>query len=151
MKFEKFAKSCATRGFVCERSNGSLWLVCGGIGMEIPDGVVSMVGAGKITGPTANLVEALVRGDTDDKVKLVRAEIPADGKASDIVRIFSDPDGITEVGITNAAFGLLEKSDYNLAEVEVEDADVDLMNGKYLLILDSGDEVVGFIHEAVKA
>ena len=147
MKFEKFLKGCGTHGQILERANGDKWLVCDGVGIKVPNGVVNLLGSGEVGEKTKAIVEALVKADTDDKVTLTRATIPADGKASDIVRVFgglNDSLEDIEVGIYNADFGLLEKSDVNLAEVEITDE-----NTKYLLILDRENQVIGFI-EGVK-
>ena len=149
MKFEKFLKGCGTHGSILTRNNGDKWLVCGGVGMKVPNGVVNLLGSGEVGEKTKEIIEAIVKADTDDKVELVRATLPADGKAGDIVRVFGDGLEI-EVGIYNADFGLLEKKDENLAEVEVEDGDIDdpqrsFVGRKYLLILDNEDEVIGFI------
>lgn len=142
MKFEKFLKGCGTYGQILERANGDKWLVCCGVGMRVPVGVVNLLGTGEVGEKTKTIVEALITADTDDKVVLQRAIVKADGKAGDIVRIFGDGFG-TEVGICNADFGLLEKSDVFLAEVEIEDENDDIT--KYLLVLDRDDEVIGFI------
>lgn len=142
MKFEKFLKGCGTYGQILERANGDKWLVCGGVGMKVPAGVVNLLGTGEVNDKVKNIVEALIKADTDDKVKLTRATVEKDGKASDIVRIFGDGLDI-EVGIYNSSFGLLEKKDENLAEVEIE-GDNDSVS-KYLLVLDHADEVIGFI------
>ena len=141
MKFEKFLKGCGTHGQLLELANGDKWLVCGGVGMKVPKGVVNLLGSGEAGDKTKKIIEAIVKADTDDKVDLIRATLPADGKASDIVRVFGDKLDI-EVGIYNSDFGLLEKADINLAEVEIEDDDKDT---KYLLVLNSEDEVIGFI------
>ena len=141
MKFEKFLKGCGTHGQILERANGDKWLVCGGVGMKVPAGVVNLLGSGEVSEKTAKILEALVKADTDDKVELVRATIPADGKAGDIVRVFGDGLDI-EVGIRNADFGLLEKADYNLAEVNIESENSET---EYLLVLDREDQVIGFI------
>jgi hypothetical protein len=145
MKFEKFLKSVGTHGQIYTRDNEERWLICGGVGMIIPHGVDNLLGSGEVSEKIKTIVEALITADTDDKVKLERATIPADGKASDIVRIFGDGFDI-EIGISNANFGLLEKSDINLAEVEIE-GDDDLIDEKFLLILNHNDEVIGFIKE----
>lgn len=143
MKFEKFLKGCGTHGQILERANGDKWLVCGGVGMKVPAGVVNLLGSGEVGEKTAKILEALVKADTDDKVFLKRAEIEKDGKASDIIRVFGDMLDI-EVGIYNGDFGLLEKSDYNLAEVEIETEDF-RTETKFLLILNPSDDVIGFI------
>ena len=144
MKFEKFLKQTGTHGQIVTSDNGDKWLVCGGVGMRVPVGVVNLLGSGEVPEKVKTLVNGLINADTDDKVQLTRATITAEGKASDIVRVFGDGLDI-EVGIHNADFGLLEKADYNLAEVEVEESDDLYINGKYLVILDHSDEVVGFI------
>lgn len=140
MKFEKFLKGCGTHGQILERANGDKWLVCGGVGMLVPKGVVNLLGSGEVGDKTKRILEAIVKADTDDKVDLIRATIPADGKPSDIIRVFGDKLDI-EIGIFNSDFGLLEKADVNLAEVEIED-DEEI---KYLLVLDREDNVIGFI------
>lgn len=111
--------------------------------MKVPAGVVNLLGSGEVNEKTKKILEALVKADTDDKVFLKRAVIEKDGKASDIIRVFGDM-GELEVGIYNGAFGLLEKADYNLAEVEIENENT-LEDIKYLLVLDPHDDVIGFI------
>lgn len=149
MKFEKFLKGCGTHGQILERENGDKWLICGGVGMLVPNGVINLLGSGVVGDKTKATIEAIVKADTDDKVVLHRATVNAGGKGSDIIQIFGDGLDI-EVGIYNADFGLLEKSDVNLAEVEIEDGDIDdpqhnFAGRKYLLILNTEDEVIGFI------
>lgn len=149
MKFEKFLKGCGTHGQILERANGDKWLICSGVGMRVPLGVINLLGSGAVGDKTKNIVEALIKADTDDKVDLMRATLTKDGKASDIIRVFGDGLDI-EVGIYNADFGLLEKADVNLAEVEIEDGDMgddqhSFLSNKYLLILNAEDEVIGFI------
>lgn len=149
MKFEKFLKGCGTHGQILERANGDKWLICGGVGMKVPTGVLNLLGSGVIGDKTKAIIEAIVKADTDDKVELIRASLEKDGKANDIIRVFGDGLDI-EVGIYNADFGLLEKADINLAEVEIEDGDIDdpqhsFIGRKYLLILDNEDEIIGFI------
>lgn len=142
MKFEKFLKGCGTHGQILERSNGDRWLICGGVGMKIPEGVNNLLGSGEVPEKVKTLVGGLIKADTSDKVFLKRATIEKDGKANDIIRVFGDMLDI-EVGIRNADFGLLEKSDYNLAEVEVETDDFNEV--KFLLVLNDSDIVIGFI------
>ena len=142
MKFVKFLKSCGTYGRVYERRNGDKWLICEGVGMKIPTGVMSLLGVDKVS-DSIKKIEAIIGSDTDDKVILSRATISADGKASDIVRVFSTQLA-DEVGISNANFGLLEKSDMNLAYLEILLEDEESVD-RYLLVLDRSDEVVGFI------
>lgn len=143
MKFEKFLKGCGTHGQIYKRANGESWLICSGVGMKIPLGVDNLLGVGWVPEKVKVLIEALIGADISDKVELTRATIKPDGKASDIVRIFGDKLDI-EVGIYNSDFGLLEKADVNLAEVEIETEDF-ITEDKYLLVLDHNDEVIGFI------
>lgn len=144
MKFEKFLKQTGTHGQIFTRDNGDRWLICAGVGMKVPVGVVNLLGSGEVPEKVKTLLNGLVKADIDDKVQLTRATVSADGKASDIVRVFGDGLDI-EVGISNADFGLLEKADVNIAEVEIEDSGDGFLDGKYLVILDRDDEVVGFI------
>lgn len=144
MKFEKFLKSTGTHGQIFTRDNGDRWLICAGVGMKVPVGVVNLLGSGEVPEKIKTLVNGLVNADIDDKVHLTRATVSKDGKASDIVRVFGDDLDI-EVGICNVDFGLLEKADVNIAEVEIEESGDDNLDGKYLVILDRDDEVVGFI------
>lgn len=141
MKFEKFLKGCGTHGQILTRENGDKWLICSGVGMKVPRGVENLLGSGEVGEKTKTLVEGIVKADTDDKVYLTRAIVTADGKASDIIRVFGDGLDI-EVGIYNADFGLLEKKDIFLAEAEIDEDD---KTTKFLLILDNEDEVIGFI------
>lgn len=146
MKFEKFLKRCGTHGQIVNRGNGEKWLICDGVGMLVPAGVENLLGSGEVGEKTRRIVEALVCADTDDKVELSAAFIPAAGKPKDIVRIFGDNVLDTEVGISNEDFGLLEKSDVNLAEVELEIDDETSV--RFLLVLDRDDLLIGFIPSA---
>jgi hypothetical protein len=147
MKFEKFLKRVGTYGQVLERRNGDKWLICDGVGMKIPYGVNNLLGSGEVIEKVADLVEVILGADTEYKVMLNRAEITPDGKASDIIRIFENPNKGYAVGITNADFGLLEKADFNLSVIEIDELEMEYYAGhKYLLILDNSDEsVIGFI------
>lgn len=142
MKFENFLKGCGTHGQILERTNGDQWLICGRVGMKIPLGVNNLLGSGEVSERVKTIVEGLIKADTSDKVFLKRATIEKDGKSSDIIRVFGDMLDI-EVGIRNSDFGLLEKSDYNLAEVDIETED--FIATKYLVVLDDSDIVIGFI------
>ncbi len=147
MKFEKFLKSVGTHGQIYTRDNGDRWLICNGVGMIIPVGVDNLLGSGEVSEKVKTIVEALITADVDDKVELIKATLPADGKAKDIIRVFGDPidNANPTVSISNANFGLLEKADVNIAYVEVESDD--FFDDKYLLILDFNDDVIGFIKE----
>jgi hypothetical protein len=148
MKFEKFLKRTGTYGQVLKFDNGDKWLICDGVGMKIPFGVNNLLGSGDVPEKVADLVDLLLDADTEYKVMLNRAQITPDGKASDIIRVFENPNKPSYVvGITNADFGLLEKADFNLSFVEIDSEDSEYFAGnKFLLIMDhAGDEVVGFI------
>lgn len=143
MQFEKFLKSCGTHGQIVKTNSGDKWLVCGGVGMIVPKGVINLLGTGEASEATREIVQGIVYADTDDKVTLTEAYLPADGRPSDIVRVFGNPKDDIYIGIHNADYGLLEKSDQNLAFLEVEDDD--LNTSKFLLVLDHLNEVIGFI------
>lgn len=147
MKFEKFVKGCGTYGQVYKRPNGEKWLICDGVGMLIPHGVNNLLGVGEVPERVKKLVEGLIMADTTDRVELTRATVSADGKAKDITRWFGEDS--YNIGINNADFGLLERKDINLALVEVEDDEDELLDNKYLLVLDQSDNVIGFIEENV--
>lgn len=115
--------------------------------MKVPQGIVNLLGVGEVPERVELLVETLIKADTDDKVELTKAVLDhADGKASDIIRVFTGENMIgdhIEIGINNCDFGLLEKSDTNLVQVEIEESD---KSTQYLLVLNrSGEEVIGFI------
>ena len=146
MKFEKFLKRCGTHGQIVKRENGDKWLICGGVGMIVPEGVVNLLGAGDVGEKTREIVEAIVTADTDEKVILTEATLPADGKASDILRVFSD--GYNRIKIRNADFGLLERKDVLLAYLEIVDdetEDTEAYYQDFLLVLDPLENVIGFI------
>ena len=109
--------------------------------MKVPAGVVNLLGAGEVSEQTREIVEAIITADTDERIQLTGAYLPADGKASDIVRVFGD--GYNRVRIRNAEFGLLERSDVVLAYLEIEDDDFNVT--RYLLVLNPAEEVIGFI------
>lgn len=144
MKFEKFLKSVGTHGQIYKRDNGERWLICGGVGMLIPLGVDNLLGSGEVPQKIKTTVEDLIKSDIEDVASLCSAYIPADGKARDIVRIFMDGMG-DSIKISNADYGLLEKSDENISIVEVTNDDLD--DEKYLIVLNEKDEVIGFIKE----
>lgn len=141
MKFEKFLKNCGTHGQILDCTNGDKWLVCGRVGMKVPVGVVNLLGVGEVGKKTREIIEQILTADTDNKVELMSAYIPADGKPNDIIRIFNNPYDC-EVGISNADFGLLEKSDDNLAYYELDEI---VGVPRLLLVLNQDEEIIGFI------
>ena len=142
MKFEKFLKSIGVHGHVYVRANGDKWLIGNGVGMMVPAGFKPFLGGTTVPDKTGEIVEAIVRSDCDEIVRLTRAELPADGKASDIVRVFASQ--YNEIKIYNCDFGLIEKSDVNLSYLEIEDDDLNTLT--YMVVFDgSQDSVIGFI------
>ena len=141
MKFEKFLKQTGTHGTVIERNESEKWLVCDGVGMVIPRGVDNLLGTPTIN-EYASIVNALANAEYDDPVKLVKAVLlDATGNAKAIYRVFETDLGDT-VGIINADYGLLEKSDLlGYGELETEDE----KTVKYILVYDYNGSILGFI------
>jgi hypothetical protein len=145
MKFEKFFKSTGTHGVIVKRSVSESWLICGGVGMMIPNGVNNL----GVSGEPTDVFTAIVNSDADDDyVRLVSAILPeADGKAKDIIRIFETDLG-ERVGICNADFGLLEKHDrLTYLEIEADDPDNEgeTKTTKYIVVRNHQNYAVGFI------
>lgn len=146
MKFEKFLKSCGTHGEVIERNESEKWLVCGGVGMIIPNGVDNLLGK-KWPEEYASIVDAIANAELDDPLTLKEAVLlDPTGKANDIYRIFETDLGDT-VGITNSYYGLLEKKDLlGYGEIEVEATENDPARTiKYVLVYDQNGDIQGFI------
>lgn len=140
MKFEKFFKMAGTHGVVYKGRGEDRYLIAGGVGMKIPIGVNAVLGLESKKDP---VLDAILSADTEDDVlALVEAQIPADGKASEIVRIFETDSG-DRIGISNANYGLLEKYD-RLVYVEIEDNE-DVVNAFIVVTDPKNKEIVGFI------
>lgn len=153
MKFEKFLKSVGTHGEVIAVTEHEKWLVCDGVGMVIPRGVDNLLGT-ESKREYASIVDVISTAEPDDIVRLTRAVMPrADGKASDIYRIFTTDSGLDEIGITNADFGLIEKRDILSYFEIVIDCDEEgnpvpedkVKTIKYILVFNHAEEIVGFI------
>ena len=139
MKFEKFFKSAGTHGLIVKRSESETWLLCGGVGMRIPEGVNNL-GVSVNPEPLFNAIVSSV--SDDDILHLSEAILPyPDGKANDIVRVFETDLG-DRVGISNKEFGLLEKSD-RPTYLEVEDENN--ITHKIMVVRDYADDVIGFV------
>ena len=153
MKFEKFLKSVGTHGEVIAATESEKWLVCDGVGMVIPRGVDNLLGT-ESKREYASIVDVISTADFDDPLTLSRAIMPrADGKASDIFRVFTTASGLDEIGITNADFGLLEKKDllgYFEIVIDCDEEGEPLPEDKvktikYILVFNHSEEIVGFI------
>lgn len=138
MKFEKFFKAVGTHGAIVKTVNDR-WLVCEGVGMKIP----ARVNTFGVASDPDDMFPMILSADLEsDVMDLVRAEIPADGKPNNITRIFADEIG-DEVVISNANYGLLEKSD---RIVYLEITDENEIDHKFILITDiKGENLIGFI------
>ena len=141
MKFEKFLKQTGTHGTVIEINESEKWLVCGGVGMVIPHGVDNLLGT-PTNSEYASIIHVLTNADYDDPVKLKEAILlDPTGNAKSIYRVFETDLGDT-VGIINADYGLLEKSDLlGYGELETEDEKI----VKYILVYDYNGSILGFI------
>ena len=143
MKFEKFFKSVGTHGIIVKKSDS--WLLCGGVGMVIPNGVNNL----GVSGEPEPLFNAIVNSESDDDTLLLKEAILKDpeGKAKDIIRVFETDNG-DRIGIRNEAYGLLEKSDrLTYLEVEGEDPNDELetITTKIMVVRNYNDDVIGFI------
>lgn len=144
MKFEKFFKAVGTHGLIVKRSEVESWLVCGGIGMKIPDGVNNL---GISQAPDA-MFNAIIHSETSDDLLVLKEAVLHDpeGKAADIIRVFESELG-DRVGIYNSAYGLLEKKDLlTYLEIEDDSQEDEVKTSKYIVVLDHSKNIVGFIN-----
>ena len=145
MKFEKFFKSAGTHGLIVKKSEVETWLVCGGVGMKIPDGVNNL-GVNK---DPDEIFKAIVNSYSEDDLLVLKEAILKDpeGKANDIIRVFETDLG-DRIGIYNGSYGLLEKKD-RLSYLEIEEDDPDNEDetkvSKFIVVRDYNNEVIGFI------
>ena len=145
MKFEKFFKSAGTHGLIVKKSEVETWLVCGDVGMRIPDGVNNL-GVNK---DPDEIFKAIVNSYSEDDLLVLKEAILKDpeGKANDIIRVFETDLG-DRIGIYNASYGLLEKKD-RLTYLEIEEDDPDNEGetkiSKFIVVRDYNNEVIGFI------
>lgn len=108
MKFEKFAKQampyCSTVSCSVDPDN---WLKVGNMYARIP-AYIGQIGP---MNKSDEKLEAVFRTmELTDLAELTRASLPADGRAKDIVREFSN--GYEEFYLTNDQFGLIERQDH---------------------------------------
>lgn len=145
MKFEKFLKGCGTHGKTITLPNEDKWLVCGNVGMKIPNGVQTLLGMN--TEEADEYFRQIVNADLEiDQLWLHQAVLldPAGG-SKDILRIFKTEYNDT-IGIHNADYGLLEKHDtLTLLEIEIDDSE-NPRTDRFVIVSKYGD-IVGFIKE----
>lgn len=145
MKFEKFFKSAGTHGLIVKKSEVESWLLCGGVGMRIPDGVNNL-GVNK---DPDEIFKAIVNSYSEDDLLVLKEAVLKDpeGKANDIIRVFETDLG-DRIGIYNGSYGLLEKKD-RLSYLEIEEDDPDNEDetkvSKFIVVRDYNNEVIGFI------
>lgn len=146
MKFEKFLKGVGTHGEVIEYSEGEKWLVCGGVGMVIPNGVDNLLGR-NIDRENASIIDVISNMELDDVLTLKEAVLlDPTGNAKSIYRVFESEYG-EKIGIVNADYGLLEKSDIlGYGEIELpETEDESARTIKYVLVFDYEKNLQGYI------
>lgn len=145
MKFEKFFKSVGTHGQIVKKSESESWLLCGGVGMLIPTGVNNL----GVSVKPEPVFTAIVNSESEDDILVLREAILKDpqGKANDIIRVF-ETDYAERIGIHNADYGLLEKSDrLTYLEIEADDSDNEGETKifKFMVIRDHKNDAIGYI------
>ena len=127
MKFEKFAKKAVPHA-ACVTVGNAKYLSYGGVYACIPAWCGNM---GIESKENEELDDILNNADWSDcEAYLTSAFLPdADGKAKDIVRVFSDDEG-GKVGISNENFALIEKTDMCVIATN-EDGKTALLVGKH--------------------
>lgn len=111
MKFEKFIKRAGIHVLTLTDTESNKWAYNDGVMMIIPDGV-NVTGTSTATIPerlTDEIYSSDVMEYEEDQAYLDRAELPADGKAKDIERIYKL--GSDEIRVNNADWSLIESSD----------------------------------------
>lgn len=145
MKFEKFFKMAGTHGLIVKKSESESWLLCGGVGMRIPEGVNNL----GVSVEPERLFKAIVNSDPDDDYLALKEAVlfEPDGKIADVIRVFETDLG-DRVGIFNPYYGLLEKKD-RLTYLEIEatspNDETKTITAKYVVVRDHTGEAVGFI------
>lgn len=114
MKFEKHLKNCGIIGVIYKAKNGDYYLRQGASGKvfaRCPDQFVPVSAAGVQDLPEW-IDDILIQNFEDlHEAELFAARLPKDGKARDIVRIFANITGNRRVGVDQADFALIERSD----------------------------------------
>lgn len=127
MKFEKFAKKAVPHA-ACVTVGNSKYLAYNGVYARIPEWCGSI---GIESNENEELDDFCNYADRSDcEASLTKAYLlDADGKAKDIVRVFSDEDG-GKVEISNEHYALIEKTDMCVIATN-EDGKNALLVGKY--------------------
>lgn len=139
MKFEKFIKRAGINAVIVTDPDGDKWIYNEGVAMLIPPVIANNYGDAAYKIPV-DILAAINEIDTEttDPAELIRAEIPADGKAKEITRIYANAD--FEFCVCNTDWALIERSDKVFIAI---DSDNDI--NPVALAIYSGDRIVGII------
>lgn len=137
MKFEKFIKRAGINAVIVTDPDGRKWIYNDGVAMIIPPCFVDNYGDAAYKIP-ADIFGAIndIDPDVTNPAELIRAEIPADGKAKEITRIYADGD--FEFAVHNADWSLIERSDRVFIAVDDEEKPV-------ALVIYNGEKISGII------
>ena len=138
MKYEKFIKRAGINAVIVTDPHGRKWIYNDGVVMVIPPVFLSNYGDAlyEIPADIYNAVRDIDSDYPDNIAKLDRAEIPADGKAKEITRIYTDGD--FEFTVRNADWSLIECSDRVF--IAVDEAD-----NPAALVIHEGEKISGII------
>jgi hypothetical protein len=120
MKFEKFIKRAGINAVIVTDPDGRKWIYNDGVAMIIPPCFVDNYGDAAYKIP-ADIFGAIndIDPDVTNPAELIRAEIPADGKAKEITRIYADGD--FEFAVHNADWSLIERNDSTFIAIDDND------------------------------
>lgn len=120
MKFEKFIKRAGINAVIVTDPDGRKWIYNDGVAMIIPPCFVDNYGDAAYKIP-ADIFGAIndIDPDVTNPAELIRAEIPADGKAKEITRIYAD--GNFEFAVHNADWSLIERNDSTFIAIDDND------------------------------
>lgn len=140
MKFEKFIKRAGINAIIITDPDGRKWIYSGGVAMLIPPVFVNNYGDAirKIPADIYDAIDDIDPAHYENMAELERAEISADGKVSDIIRIYVDTD--FEFGVRNADWSLIERNDRVFIVVDAADKPV-------AIAIYHGEKIVGIIFE----
>lgn len=120
MKFEKFIKRAGINAVIVTDPDGRKWIYNDGVAMIIPPCFVDNYGDAAYKIP-ADIFGAIndIDPDVTDPAVLTRAQLPADGKAKEIERVYTDAD--FDITIRNADWSLIERNDNTFIAVDDND------------------------------